>query len=111
MSAGMTVYPLSAIVGQEQLVQALLINAVAPDVGGVLVRGERGTAKTTAVRGLASLLAPAPLVELPLGTTLDRLVGSLDLKQALAGGEHRVEPGLLHPAHRGILYVDEVKLL
>jgi magnesium chelatase subunit D len=106
----MIAYPLSAIVGQEPLVQALLVNAVAPDVGGVLVRGERGTAKTTAVRGLASLLAPAPLVELPLGTTLDRLVGSLDLKEALAG-EHRFEAGLLHRAHGGILYVDEVNLL
>ena len=106
----MIAYPLSAIVGQEQLVQALLINAVAPDVGGVLVRGQRGTAKTTAVRGLGSLLAPAPLVELPLGATLDRLVGSLDLREALAG-EHRVEAGLLHRADGGILYVDEVNLL
>ncbi|MHB8694196.1 MAG: VWA domain-containing protein [Solirubrobacteraceae bacterium] len=135
------VFPLSAIVGQEQLIEALLINAVAPDVGGVLVRGERGTAKTTAVRGLASLLpaasadgsagglaaglaggsaddlpggtadrACAPLVELPLGTTLDRLVGSLDLKRAL-DGEHRFEAGLLSRAHQGILYVDEVNLL
>ncbi|HLI59747.1 MAG TPA: VWA domain-containing protein [Solirubrobacteraceae bacterium] len=135
-------FPLSAIVGQEQLVQALLINAVAPEVGGLLVRGERGTAKTTAVRGLAALLAPvpaaadqpfafgpgdlapggrvpagapvvpraAPLVELPLGTTLDRLVGSLDLGRALAG-ERAFEPGLLARAHRGILYVDEVNLL
>ncbi len=106
----MIAFPLSAIVGQEQLVEALLINAVAPDVGGVLVRGERGTAKTTAVRGLASLLAPAPLVELPLGATLDRLVGSLDMKEALAG-EHRFEAGLLAKAHGGILYVDEVNLL
>jgi magnesium chelatase subunit D len=135
-------FPLSAIVGQEQLVEALLINAVAPDVGGVLVRGERGTAKTTAVRGLASLLPPvpaadgqafafapgemapgglvpaeapagpraAPLVELPLGTTLDRLVGALDLGRALAG-ERAFEPGLLARAHQGILYVDEVNLL
>jgi magnesium chelatase subunit D len=110
------VFPLSAIVGQEQLIEALLINAVAPAVGGVLVRGERGTAKTTAVRGLAPLLPPradwsdAPLVELPLGTTLDRLVGSLDLARALEG-EHQFEPGLLSRAHEGILYVDEVNLL
>ncbi len=107
----MIVFPLTAIVGQEQLIEALLINVVAPDVGGLLVRGERGTAKTTAVRGLASLLAPASLVELPLGTTLDRLVGSLDLREALAGGEHRFEPGMLHRANGGILYVDEVNLL
>jgi magnesium chelatase subunit D len=138
----MTAFPLSAIVGQEQLVEALLVNAVAPEVGGVLVRGERGTAKSTAVRALAPLLAPvgaaadqafafapgdlapggriaaeapvaerpAPLVELPVGATLDRLVGALDLGRALAG-ERAFEPGLLARAHRGILYVDEVNLL
>jgi magnesium chelatase subunit D len=53
---------------------------------------------------------PAPLVELPLGATLDRLVGALDLGRALAG-EAAFEPGLLARAHRGILYVDEVNLL
>ena len=135
-------YPLSAIVGQEALIEALLINAVSPEVGGVLVRGERGTAKSTAVRALAPLLPPvqaavgeafafapgelapggpvpldapaaaraAPLVELPLGTTLDRLVGALDLGRAL-GGERAFEAGLLARAHQGILYVDEVNLL
>ena len=104
-------FPLSAIVGQEQLVEALLINAVDPGVGGVLIRGQRGTAKTTAVRGLASILsADTPLVEVPLGATLDRLVGSLDLARAL-DGEHRVERGLMAKAHGGILYVDEVNLL
>jgi magnesium chelatase subunit D len=135
-------FPLSAIVGQAELTAALLVNAVAPDVGGVLVRGERGTAKSTAVRALAPLLphvaaadgqpyafapgelapggrvpadAPvrdraAPLVELPLGATLDRLVGALDLGRAFAG-EAAFEPGLLARAHRGILYVDEVNLL
>jgi magnesium chelatase subunit D len=136
------IFPLTAIVGSESLVEALLINAVAPEVGGVLVRGERGTAKSTAVRALAPLLPPvraaaghpfafapgetgpdgrvpqhaevaerpAPLVELPLGATLDRLVGALDLGRALAG-DHAFEPGLLARAHRGILYVDEVNLL
>jgi magnesium chelatase subunit D len=135
-------FPLSAIVGQQPLVEALLVNAVSPEVGGVLVRGERGTAKSTAVRALAPLLprveaavgetyafgpgqtAPggvvaaevtvelraAPLVELPLGATLDRLVGALDLRQALAG-EQVFEPGILARAHQGILYVDEVNLL
>jgi len=112
-----TPYPLSAIVGQEDLVEALLVCAVHPIVGGVLVRGERGTAKSTAVRALAPMLgsasgadAPAPLVELPLGATLDRLVGTLDLRAALAG-EHRVEAGLLGRADGGVLYVDEVNLL
>jgi len=115
--ARVTPYPLSAIVGQEDLVEALLVCAVHPVVGGVLVRGERGTAKSTAVRALAPMLgsalgadAPAPLVELPLGATLDRLVGTLDLRAALQG-EHRVQAGLLGRADGGVLYVDEVNLL
>jgi magnesium chelatase subunit D len=110
-------YPLSAIIGQDDLVEALLVCAVSPVVGGVLVRGERGTAKSTAVRALAPLLGsapgsaePAPLVELPLGATLDRLVGTLDLRAAL-NGEHRVDVGLLGRADGGVLYVDEVNLL
>jgi magnesium chelatase subunit D len=104
-------YPLSAIVGQEDLVEALLVCAVHPVVGGVLVRGERGTAKSTAVRALAPMLGPdAPLVELPLGATLDRLVGALDLRAALAG-DHQVQTGLLGAANGGVLYVDEVNLL
>lgn len=105
------VYPLSAIVGQEALVESLLVCAVDPGVGGVLVRGERGTAKSTAVRGLAALLPDAGrLVEVPLGTTLDRLVGALDLGRALAG-EAAYEEGLLVRADGGMLYVDEVNLL
>ncbi len=135
-------YPFSAIVGQSALREALLVNAVAPEVGGMLVRGERGTAKSTAVRALAPLLPPvpaaagqpfcfapgdaapdglvdagtaieerpAPLVELPVGATIDRLVGALDLGRALAG-ERAFEAGLLARAHRGVLYVDEVNLL
>ncbi|MEA2234168.1 MAG: magnesium chelatase subunit, partial [Solirubrobacteraceae bacterium] len=135
-------YPFSAIVGQQALLEALLVNAVSPQVGGVLVRGERGTAKSTAVRALAPLLpavlaaadqpfcfgpgdlAPdgpvdptvvtqpraAPLVELPVGATIDRLVGALDLGRALAG-ERAFEAGLLARAHQGVLYVDEVNLL
>jgi len=109
-------FPFSALVGQDDLRRALLINAVSPDVGGVLVRGERGTAKTTAVRALETLLPPvdgkpAPLVELPVGATVDRVVGTLDLERALQDGEAVLQPGLLARAHRGILYVDEVNLL
>lgn len=109
-------FPFSALVGQDDLRRALLINAVAPDVGGVLVRGERGTAKTTAVRALETLLPPvdgrpAPLVELPVGATVDRVVGTLDLERALQDGEAVLQPGLLARAHQGILYVDEVNLL
>src|SRR5262245_58251607 len=111
-------YPFSAIVGHDDLRLALLLNAVHPGIGGVLVRGEKGTAKSTVVRALAALLPPvtvvpgcrfgcdptaldptcpdgphvfvvgettrpARLVELPVGATEDRLVGSLDLQRAL----------------------------
>ena len=55
-------YPFSAIVGQEDLKLALLLNAVSPEVGGVLVRGEKGTAKSTAVRALARLLPPIRVI-------------------------------------------------
>ena len=162
-------FPFSAVVGHDDLRLALLLNAVHPGVGGVLVRGEKGTAKSTAVRALAALLPavtvvpdcrfscdpaapdprcpdgphhgplgvcddradsevrrreglallpppavharPARLVELPVGATEDRLVGSLDLERALAHGVRAYQPGLLAEAHRGVLYVDEVNLL
>ncbi|PVC71529.1 putative cobaltochelatase [Streptomyces sp. CS081A] len=140
-----TRYPFTAVVGMDDLRLALLLNAVSPAVGGVLVRGEKGTAKSTAVRALAELLPavpvvagcrfscdpaspdpgcpdgpheagpgaerPARMVELPVGASEDRLVGSLDIERALAEGVKAFEPGLLADAHRGILYVDEVNLL
>jgi magnesium chelatase subunit D len=108
-------YPFSALVGQDQLRLALVLNAVRPEIGGVLIRGEKGTAKSTAVRGLAHVLATldadARLVELPIGATEDRVVGSLDLQRVLRDGEHAFSPGLLARAHGGVLYVDEVNLL
>ncbi|MBM2619980.1 VWA domain-containing protein [Actinoplanes sp. LDG1-06] len=142
----MTPYPFSAVVGLADLRLALLLTAVSPAVGGVLVRGEKGTAKSTVVRALAALLpevavvrgcrfacdpaAPDPLcpdgphaadspglhraanlVELPVGATEDRVVGTLDIQRALADGVKAYEPGLLAAAHRGVLYVDEVNLL
>ncbi|WP_026118401.1 VWA domain-containing protein [Nocardiopsis salina] len=144
-------YPFSAIVGcdTEQLDDlglALVLTSVSPDIGGVLVRGQKGTAKSTAVRALASLLPPVEvyrgdrfsvdpadpsqhspdgpfgpgtavesrpvnLVDLPVGATEDRVLGSLHLEQALTHGKVAYEPGLLARAHRGLLYVDEVNLL
>lgn len=143
-------YPFSAIVGQEEMKQALLVAAVHPGVGGVLVLGHRGTGKSTAVRALPALLPgidtvegcpygcdpaangtrcpdcsrlregatpprtvrrPVPVVDLPLGATEDRVVGTLDLERALTLGEKAFEPGLLARANRGFLYVDEVNLL
>jgi magnesium chelatase subunit D len=108
------VYPFSAIVGHDRLRLALLLCAVRPGIGGVLIRGEKGTAKSTAVRALAQVLASvdgASLVELPIGATEDRVVGSLDLQRVLRDGEHAFSPGLLARAHGGVLYVDEVNLL
>ncbi|GFJ76721.1 VWA domain-containing protein [Phytohabitans houttuyneae] len=139
-------YPFSAIVGLADLRLALLLTAVNPAIGGVLVRGEKGTAKSTVVRALAALLpeidavrgcrfacdpaAPdaecpdgphaadppvtrrrSSLVELPVGATEDRVVGTLDIQRALADGVKAYEPGILATAHRGLLYVDEVNLL
>ena len=108
-------YPFSAIVGHDQLRLALLLCAVRPEIGGVLIRGEKGTAKSTTVRALAAVLSEADpdasLVELPIGATEDRVVGSLDLQKVLRDGEHAFSPGLLSRAHGGVLYVDEVNLL
>src|SRR5689334_11003619 len=110
-------YPFSAIVGEEDLKLALQAVAVDPSIGGVLIKGERGTAKSTVARGLAALLPasptgePAPFVELPLGATEDRVVGSLDVSKALREGQTQLRSGLLARADGGILYVDEVNLL
>ncbi|WP_029431118.1 putative cobaltochelatase [Blastococcus sp. URHD0036] len=139
-------YPFSAVVGMADMRLALLLNAVSPAIGGVLVRGEKGTAKSTAVRALTAVLPPvavvtgcrfgcdpaapdpgcpdgphdpgapagtrpARLVELPVGASEDRVVGSLDLERALTEGVKAFEPGLLAAANRGVLYVDEVNLL
>ncbi|MFV8262703.1 magnesium chelatase subunit D family protein [Mycolicibacterium peregrinum] len=115
MTAETHTYPFSALVGQDRLRLALLLCAVHPEIGGVLIRGEKGTAKSTAVRGLAAVLSAvdddARLVELPIGATEDRVVGSLDLQKVLRDGEHAFSPGLLARAHGGVLYVDEVNLL
>jgi magnesium chelatase subunit D len=110
-------FPFSAIVGQDDLKLALVLTAVDPLIGGVLISGERGTAKSTAARGLAALLPrtaqgkTAPFVELPLGATEDRVVGSLDISKVLQGGSTELRSGLLARADGGVLYVDEVNLL
>ena len=89
MTRSVPVYPFSAVVGHDRLRLALVLCAVRPDIGGVLIRGEKGTAKSTAVRGLAEVLSAASggdggqLVELPIGATEDRVVGSLDLQKVL----------------------------
>ncbi len=136
-------FPFSSIVGQEALKRALLLCVIEPRLGGVLVRGAKGVAKSTAVRALAGLLPPietvqgcpfnrvkgqeiaawplpadaaivqkqVPLIELPIGATEDRVLGSIHLERAIQSGRREFEPGLLAAANRGILYVDEVNLL
>lgn len=104
-------YPFAALVGLPDLQLALLLVAIDPTLGGVLIRGPRGTAKSTAARALADLLPGAPFVQLPLGATLEQLVGTLELQDALRDGRITWRPGLLARAHGGVLYVDEVNLL
>jgi len=143
-------YPFAGIVDQTAMKRALLVNAVNPDVNGVLLRGERGTAKSTAVRALTEVLpkieavadcpygcpaddydrmcskcrerhdagADLPIerrrmrvVDLPLNASEDRVVGSIDLREAVQSGEATFEPGILAEANRNVLYVDEVNLL
>ncbi|GGJ42449.1 VWA domain-containing protein [Deinococcus roseus] len=103
-------YPFSAIVGQQDMKLALILNAIDPSLGGVLLRGDKGSAKSTAARSLAQLLGEMPFVNLPLGVTEDRLLGGLDLEKTLQG-QPTLKPGLLQQAHLGVLYVDEVNLL
>lgn len=132
-------FPFVAIVGQEEMKLALQLNIIDPQIGGVMIMGDRGTGKSTTIRALADLLPdisiiqndpfntdPAsvktdleyildkmkiPMVELPLGATEDRVCGTINLKEILAGGKNTFEPGLLARANRGILYVDEINLL
>ena len=103
-------YPFAAIVGQEQLKTALLLTAVNPRIGGVVLSGEKGTAKSTLARGLGQLL-DAPFVDLPLNITEDRLVGTVDIETTLRTGVPTLSPGLLAQANHGVLYADEVNLL
>jgi Mg-chelatase subunit ChlI len=130
--------------------RALVLNAVDTRIGGVLIRGERGTAKSTAARALAALLPSVEVVNdcrfgcdpdrpstwcteckerfegttkipshvrttsfvnLPVSATEDRVVGTLDIEQAIQKGERHFEPGVLASANRGLLYIDEVNLL
>ncbi|MBU5428259.1 ATP-binding protein [Tissierella pigra] len=142
------IYPFTAIVGQEDMKKALILNIINPKLNGVLIRGEKGTAKSTAVRALIDILPVREqvvdcifscdprdysslcenckkileedikikkekmrVINLPVGATEDRVVGTLDIEYAIKSGEKKFEPGILAEANRNILYVDEVNLL
>nr|YP_009393455.1 Mg chelatase subunit e [Bostrychia simpliciuscula]ARW62017.1 Mg chelatase subunit e [Bostrychia simpliciuscula] len=144
------VFPFTAIVGQQEMKLALILNVIDPKIGGVMIMGDRGTGKSTTIRAIADLLPEievvlddmfnshfsdydlmsdlvkqqiqegkkiptyfikVPMIDLPLGSTEDRLCGTIDIEKALNEGIKTFEPGLLAKAHRGILYVDEVNLL
>lgn len=106
-------YPFSAVVGLTSLKTALILSIIEPTLGGVLIAGPRGSAKSTLVRGLTSIaqLTSEQFVNLPLGATEEKIVGSLDLDKILNNGSVAFSPGLLQRAHQGILYVDEINLL
>lgn len=104
-------YPFTAIRGMPRMQTALLLAAIDPLIGGVLIEGPRGSAKTTSARALAQLLPQGAFVNLPLGCSEEQLLGSLDLEDVLQHGRTRFRPGLLARAHEGVLYVDEVNLL
>lgn len=105
-----TRYPFAAIVGQEQVKKALIYNLIDPRIGGVLLCGEKGTAKSTIVRGLAAL-TEQQVVDLPLNITEDMLVGAIDFEKAVHNGIRAFSGGVLKKADGNILYVDEVNLL
>lgn len=103
-------YPFAAIAGQERAKRALLYNLIEPAIGGVLLCGEKGTAKSTMVRALAEL-TDQQLVELPLNITEDMLVGTIDFERAVREGVRAFSGGVLERSDGNILYVDEVNLL
>ena len=89
MAKRRTVFPFSAIVGQEKMKRALILNAVNPMIGGVLIRGERGTAKSTASRALASLL---PSIDVVIGTRFNLAEGESVEEEDLDSSKTELRP-------------------
>lgn len=104
------VFPFSAVLGQDSIKNALIWNFVNPRIGGVLISGQKGTAKSTLVRA-SERISGRKIIELPLNITEDRLIGAIDFEQAVKNGVKLLNRGLLADAHQNILYVDEINLL
>lgn len=111
MKPDIQLMPYSAIVGQEAVKLALEISFVAPQrLGGILISGERGTGKSTAVRAFSKMVYAQLPVTLPINATEDRVVGGWKI-DALMQSRSEWQPGLLVEANNGLLYVDEINLL
>ncbi len=108
-------FPFTAIYAQEDFKLALILCMIDPGLGGVLALGDKGTGKTTTVRGLSHLMQRSitdfPFVNLPIGATEDRVLGSIKLDILINEKRTEVQQGLLAAANHGILYIDEVNLL
>jgi len=107
----MKTFPFSAISAQDDFKLALILCMIDPGLGGVLALGDKGTGKTTTVRALSNLMPDFPFVNLPIGATEDRVLGSIKLETLINEKRAEVHQGLLAAANKGVLYIDEVNLL
>lgn len=107
----MKAFPFTAISAQEDFKLALILCMIDPTLGGVLAFGDKGTGKTTTVRGLSNLMPDFPFVNLPIGATEDRVLGTVKLETLINEKRAEIHKGLLATANHGVLYIDEVNLL